>query len=119
MKGPILFAEDISGDWLQECLERQGYLVMLYQDGRKLMDDINDGLKYKLAIIDLSLPGVDGEEIINLSKRLYPQVPIISISGFPYKPINSDRSLNKPFSSKELEVVVNEFFKTPSSCSRE
>ena len=114
MKGLILLAEDESGIAvkLTRFLEKKGYLVQAYNDGRKLVDDIKDGLKYQLAVVDLSFPYVDGHEIIRLSKKVNPSVPVISASGYDFKPQESDTHLTKPYGFDELEEILGKLLET-------
>ena len=86
MAGSILVVDDEHGRDFQACLEEAGHLVTLYRNGREAFDDINAGLRYELAIIYLSLPEYGGDDIISISKKLNPQVPVISISGYNMRP---------------------------------
>ena len=66
-------------------------MAVCYSNGKKAIDDIEFGLKYDVALIDLSLPGVDGLEVMNISKKVNPDIPIISISGYSrFKPKLAD-----------------------------
>lgn len=110
MKHSILLVDDDSGEDLQRYLELNKYFVIYYKDGRKAFDDIVNGLKYQLAIIDLSLPEVSGDEIILTSKIYNPKIPVISISGYNYEPMGSDKHIIKPFRTDNLTDIINSYF---------
>ena len=98
----------------RECLygyrfEKQGHVVIYYRDGSKIIRDVNDGLRYDLAVIDLSLPGLDGVEVIRRLKLKYPRVPVISASGYVVLNSDADDKVVKPFRYNELMRVVNKF----------
>lgn len=106
MKSILLAEDDISGKYVRQFLEEQGHHVMWYQNGGELADDIKAGLKYDLALVDSSLPGMSGEDIISLSKMLNPKTPVISISSYYFCPAGANAHLPKPFDVKSLDLVV-------------
>ena len=110
MKGSILFVEDEEAILrnTRHYFERKGYLVIAYNNGKGVVDDLSNKLRYDIAVIDLSLPIIDGEQVITLCKKLHPEIPVISASGYEYKLGNSDRHMRKPFSLQALEAAVNE-----------
>lgn len=75
--------------------------MMVYCDGNKAQEDIQNGLNYDLAIIDRSLEKsterITGDDLIRLSKKYYPSVPIICTSAYADMPDYADRLLTKPF----------------------
>ena len=71
---------------IKEYYEMRGVLVLDYHDGETLKQDLDD-LNFDIAIVDRSLPGVDGNEIIKLIYEKYnkPRTtrPIIYYSATP------------------------------------
>jgi DNA-binding NtrC family response regulator len=66
---------------LAECLTEGGYRVSLAQDGKEglraaLLGDAD------LVILDLSLPGFDGLELLRSLKESKPDLPVIIITGY-------------------------------------
>lgn len=106
MASILLAEDDISGKYVQQFLEDQGHSVMWYQNGGELADDLKAGLKYDLALIDSSLPGLSGDEIILLSRMLNPKTGIISISSYDFCPAGADAHLPKPFDVKSIDLIV-------------
>jgi len=88
----ILFVEDDIELRNTFCtlLERENYLTLPYTTGQGAISNIRYGLKYDLAIVDLILPDGTGEEVIDVSKDINPDVPAIIFSGYLYKPKRAD-----------------------------
>lgn len=108
----ILYVEDegyISENRKDE-LEVNGYSVILCRDGREAVQLIEDGIKYHLALIDLSLPEITGEEVVRVSKTINPQTPVITTSCYMYGPKGSDKHVKKPVTGKRFIETVNSFF---------
>ncbi|MDP3026951.1 MAG: response regulator [Nanoarchaeota archaeon] len=111
MKGSILLVEDEDySASLKRAIERKDYFVILYRDGQEAIDEIKNGLKYNLAIIDLSIPKIDGEEVINLCKQINPNIPVFSFSGYSYKPKSSDMHIGKPIILEDLIEIIDSYF---------
>mgnify|MGYP001587876000 FL=1 len=88
---------------LEEC----GFFVAPYSDGLDALIAIGDGLKYDCAIIDRELFGenMSGEDLMERSKAVYPQIPVICISGYKDKPQNADRFVHKGRAETLKELV--------------
>ena len=117
LKGPIIFVEDnyTHRTIPSKVLEERGYFVIGYSNGREAIENIKNELKYKLAIVDLSLPEpVSGEEVIRESKKLNPEVPVISTSGFQLSgylhKLGSDMHLLKPFWPDKLFEAIDSLY---------
>ncbi len=87
-----------------------------------------DGLKiirsdtFDIVFIDLLLPGMNGIEVLRRIKNIYPEVPVIIMSGFssvktqsnkngmenPVKTNlnNAESFLLKPFTTEELQSII-------------
>ena len=65
-----------------------------------------DGLKliredtFDLVLIDLTLPGMNGIEIFRRIKNIYPEIPVIIMSGFSFTGIHFNLGMD--------EMTVNE-----------
>jgi len=89
VKKVILSVDDFDTG-LPGVLEREGYFVVNYTIGREAVEEIRNGLHYDLALIDLSLSDMGGDEVMHISKEVNPQIPIICSSGYFVKPIYAD-----------------------------
>ena len=117
MGNNILIVEDENcGEDYQEFFEKCGEdVVFLYRDGEKLVDDLQYGLDYDIAIVDRSLPGsVNGDEVIKQLKNKYSEKQVICISCYgsmKARTTKADKHLEKPFEFYRLEQLVNEILK--------
>lgn len=86
MEGPVLILDD-NPSWyaaLEDILNREDIFAITYVDSAKAMDEIRNGLKYKVALVDFSFPDskYDGVDFFHESKRINPRVPVIIVSGY-------------------------------------
>ena len=120
MGNAILVVEDeVCGDYYQKYLEGQGHVVMVYKDGQELLGDLENDLLYDIAVVDRSLPNVDGDVVIGKLKDKYPRQPVICTSAYGgalSRVARADAHLDKPFSIEDLEVTIKRILKqaTPS-----
>ncbi len=112
---PIALVEDdpFMGALVVQMLAMHDLQTTHYQVGMDLLS--SDSLQhYQTIILDLSLPDLDGFEMINRLADLAPHVQLLLISGRGHATLDSARlvaeglgctvmaTLNKPFSSQEL-----------------
>ncbi|MGH9594338.1 MAG: response regulator, partial [Bryobacteraceae bacterium] len=63
--------------------------------------------RFAMVVTDLTLPGMDGEELIHRLRRLRPQLPALISSGLPHQPrLPGTGFLQKPFLPKMLIDAV-------------
>lgn len=76
----ILYVEDdgIDRDEIVPELEDEGYLVLEHRNGEEAKEHIERGL-FDLAIIDRTLPGISGDQLVGAIKRRYPEKPVIAV----------------------------------------
>lgn len=112
MKGSILIVEDnrYHMDGFIEALAREDYLLMPYLDAQEAIQEIRIGLKYDLAIFDISHKNVSVEDLINESKEKNPEVPILTISGYAKRFKKTTDFIEKPIIGRELVEIINHHF---------
>lgn len=121
MKGTILFVDDECGDSFKDYIESNlEYFVELYKSGFDAIQAVDEGLEFGLAMVDLSLPGVDGERVINHIRNKYPNKPIVCISCYYYKPNSATALLQKVIHGNELEDIITRLYphKSPNSSDK-
>lgn len=79
----ILIVDDEAGvrETLSEMIESLGYQVMVAESGVEALDRVKTE-KVDLIITDLSMPRMNGLELIVKSKRISPNIPIAVISAY-------------------------------------
>ncbi len=77
MKNILVIDDDISiGDMLEELLTKEGYRVCRAYSGTEALYVLSQALP-DLVLLDLMLPGLDGEELLPRIKN----IPVIVVSA--------------------------------------
>ena len=118
-KKPIALVEDDSlmGSLVVQILGLHDLPTDHYQSGFSFLKS-SALQEYETAILDLSLPDIDGFDLINQLADVAPHVDLFLISGRGHATLESARlvaeglghkvlaTLNKPFSSQELCIAL-------------
>lgn len=108
----ILLVEDEVDilDAERQLLECGGYRVSACPNATRALDELAQGLRPDLCVLDIMLPDIDGFELRDgIRNRLGPSVPIMFVTGLPTKALRErgELVLEKPFSGEELLKTVN------------
>ena len=115
VKARLLYVEDDESLQFvtQDNLEIAGYEVLGISNGSDAIKQIEAGIEFDLAILDVMLPGVDGFTIAEKIRDLHPEVPILFLSAKSLMEdrlrglrIGADDYLTKPFNIEELVLKV-------------
>ncbi len=116
----ILVADDDS-DIRQLIVDRlgaRGYEVHVVADGMKALEAVRVE-RYSGVILDISLPSLDGLEVLKRIRQADQQIPIVmlSVSGAKNSAIEAigigaQAYLLKPFDTGELQQIVESWFQT-------
>lgn len=114
---PLVMLVDDEQPILDMCrlfLEHAGFEVRTYSDCHSAKKAIeNSEIRYNVLVSDSSFSKTSGvecyidNEVISASREKYPNIPIISISGYPEKPALADVHLTKPFNPDRLVLIIN------------
>ena len=114
--GKILLVEDeiLILDTTKELLELVGHQVFPVTTGREMLGVLADqNGKIDLILLDLSLPDMDGRDLLPKLSADYPSIKVIVCSGalpdeldFEDQPIVKS-VLNKPFELRELRESID------------
>ena len=96
--------------WLEEFGD---YEIVEYENGELAWKTIKDcGWRTNLIIIDFEMPKMDGMELLNKVKKLYPEIGVIMMSGLSVATLaletGADAFLKKPFKLEWLQKTVQE-----------
>jgi len=102
---------------LKRVLERDGYDIMLAEDGSKAIDIVREkGGIIETVISDYKMPGIDGLETLIEIGRINPEITRIMLTGYAtmesaIESVNAgiDGFLTKPFENIELKAKVREY----------
>jgi len=108
--------EEVVLDVNREILENQGYSVLTARNGKEALEIYRHRRdEIALVLLDMVMPGIDGEETFRLLKRIDPGVKVILASGYSTNDQirNMMRNgccafLQKPFGNLELTMKVRE-----------
>ncbi|MCK5055826.1 MAG: sigma-54-dependent Fis family transcriptional regulator [Candidatus Aminicenantes bacterium] len=79
----ILIVDDdmIVRESMSNWLKEEGYAVDTSEDGLSGLEKIKTN-NYDLAVVDIKMPGMDGIELLKLSKEIYPDLPILVMTAY-------------------------------------
>ncbi len=102
-------------DLLSRYLGRLGYQVETCGDATEALARFQaEPDRFSMAITDLSLPSLNGEELIERMRQIRPGLPAIITSGYPYVPRGAGIGfLQKPFLPQMLVEAVENALKGP------
>lgn len=114
----ILVIEDEKhvSEVIKAYLEREGYTVYCTEAGLSGIELFNK-IEFKLVILDLMLPDIDGEEVCRIIRRnsdvyIFMVTAKVSLNDkVEGLNIGADEYLTKPFSPRELTARVNALFR--------
>lgn len=112
--GTILLVEDedMVRSVAERALARHGYDVVTATNGEEGLLILQDRQDIDLLVSDVVMPAMDGPALGRQARSLYPDLPIIFMSGYAEEQLRQSIALNnveflpKPFSVQKLAEVV-------------
>ena len=109
----IIDDEEIVRRTTSMILERQGYEVLGAKDGYEGLEVVREGKeRIDLVLLDLSLPGMSGEEMLAELREADPRMKVVIFTGYAMAPEDfpeADGVIQKPFTMEELARQVRAF----------
>ncbi len=98
----------------KEILERQGFTTLVAADGREAIALFEThGDKIAAALVDLTMPEIDGQELMEALRAMRPGLPVVITSGYSEEDIMERFSnappaafIKKPYGSRELVTLI-------------
>ncbi len=83
MGAKILLVDDdpFFRDGLIDILNDEGYSVTEAEDGKIALEILEKQSHYDLVLLDLNLPRISGMQVMETVADLYPELPVLIISG--------------------------------------
>jgi CheY-like chemotaxis protein len=93
---------------IAEAVQEMGVAVTQARDGLEALEALASGPRPCLALVDLMMPRMCGEEFARAVRRLQLELVIVSMSAGngALAPPLVERHLQKPFSIEQLEELV-------------
>jgi len=100
-------------------LESGGYSVVECNSGKEALTALQT-TNFDLMILDLSMPDVDGFDVLRAVRSKHPELKIVVVSGFlqgsmnkAAKALGADVTLDKNVAADSLLTVVDGLLKNP------
>jgi signal transduction histidine kinase/CheY-like chemotaxis protein len=103
----------------REMLQEDGHTVTAAASGREALALLAGAQPFDLLLADYAMPGMTGSMLGSEAQALRPALPILFMTGY----VDADalqgwstrgyRTLNKPFTAKELEAAVQASIRHP------
>jgi len=79
----LLFVDDEQKflDNLATRLRLRDFMVTAFASGEEAMEAIEAGNRFDVALLDLKMPGMDGEELLNRIKAKDPTIEVVILTG--------------------------------------
>lgn len=114
--GTILLVEDedMVRSVAERALSRQGYDVVTATNGEEGLSILKDRANIDLLISDVVMPVMDGPALGRQARALYPELPIVFMSGYAEEQLRQSIALEnveflpKPFSVQRLAEIVRD-----------
>ncbi len=102
MHNIVLLVEDETktGEMLKKALESEGISVEWVSDGKSAVSKIQRG-KFELIILDLKLPEITGDEVLEAIRRIDPYVEVIIYTNY------QDSDIMKKLINLGVEGYIN------------
>jgi two-component system response regulator TctD len=118
----LLLIEDNAelSSWLSRLLGQSGYAVELAHDGGQALHLLRTQV-YDAILLDLTLPDMQGQDILTRLRRNHDNVPVLVISAqgsldtiVAHLNLGADDYLAKPFDIQELEARLRSLLRRAS-----
>jgi PAS domain S-box-containing protein len=102
--------EPVVQETVRIALERGGFTVLIANSGERALESVRKrGAAIDLVLLDLSMPGMSGEETLERIRAECPEVPVAICSGYSeeemaprFKGKNVQAFVKKPFTAQRL-----------------
>jgi two-component system cell cycle sensor histidine kinase/response regulator CckA len=114
--GTVLLVEDeaMVRTVAERALTRQGYTVLVAENGEEALEILGREGKIDLMISDVVMPTMDGPTTVRAARATHPSLPILFISGYAEEQLRKSIDipnvsfLAKPFSVQQLAETVRD-----------
>ncbi len=105
---------------VRSLLRSAGHEVTVVSTGREALAALDQGPRWNLVVVDISLGDMSGLDVVRACRRRDPDLKVLVISGYigldsvelrrTLRSEGVDHTLSKPFAAQELLQTVREMF---------
>jgi two-component system cell cycle sensor histidine kinase/response regulator CckA len=112
-RGRLLIVDDeqLVRSAIRKVLMRRGFEVDEAPDGSTGLARVREATRpYQGVLLDLAMPGISGERVLEQLRITHPDLPVVILSGFvedPSKVASANAVLHKPLTSKLLVETLD------------
>ena len=95
------------------ALTRSGYQPLIAETGEQALEHIRQNPLISVVLLDMSMPGLSGRQLLEAVKKLRPSLPVVICSGYSADEVHRQffgleiaDVLQKPFTSNQLNTQV-------------
>lgn len=111
----IILAEDdpVMRQYITAALHKAGHMVASFDNGEDALSQLQ-AAPCDLLLTDIVMPGMDGLELSKRAATLYPDMPVVFITGFAGNLVQnnvtkpSQKVISKPFHLGQLILEIND-----------
>ncbi len=108
----VLDDEPIVGKRLKPALEKNGYLVEVFEDGRSALARLEEKV-FDIVVTDVRMDEVDGLQVLEAVQRLSARTKVVIITGYATVELAREALakgafdfIAKPFKPQDLRLVI-------------
>jgi hypothetical protein len=109
-RGPLVLVVDDDEDVLAvgaAAIEQLGYTVLVASNGVDALEVIRNNAELSILFSDISMPGMDGEELAHAALAMRPGLRIILTSG-ARPPTTASAFVAKPYRAADLVNALSQ-----------
>ncbi|HEX5280102.1 MAG TPA: response regulator [Micropepsaceae bacterium] len=98
-----------------DMLEDLGHEVIEANSGKEALELLRSRGPFDLLITDFAMPGMNGAQLIEAAKQLYPDLPVLLATGYaeiPGKSVHEVPRIGKPYSQSQLGREIARLLET-------
>ncbi len=110
----LLDDKEIVAERVKSSLENSGYYVNAFISSKDAVNKLKTD-KYDILITDLKMSNPDGLEVLQIAKKIHPQIKAVVITGFATKKTaeiarekGAVEFIAKPFKLSELKKILKD-----------
>ncbi|MBX7143794.1 MAG: response regulator [Oligoflexia bacterium] len=105
---------------LKLLLQALGYKVQDFSNPQAAVEWFKDNIPADVCLCDLKMPGLNGLQVLDATKRLRPELPFVLMSAHATGEeieqalsLGASGFLSKPFTPEELQQLLADLIKGP------